>query len=41
MKIFFNYINLLPNENLEKQYNLFAAKELEDFKVILPFLSII
>jgi hypothetical protein len=32
MKIFFNYINLLPNSNLEEQCNLFAAKGLEDHK---------
>ena len=32
MKIFFKYINLLPNENLEENCNLFAAKGLEDHK---------
>ena len=32
MKVFFNYINLLPNGNLEEQCNLFAAKGLEDHK---------
>src|SRR5215207_9127750 len=32
MKIFFNYIHLLPNRNLEEQCNLFATKGLEDHK---------
>jgi hypothetical protein len=32
MKVFFNFINLLPNGNLEEQCNLFAAKGLEDHK---------
>jgi hypothetical protein len=32
MKVFFNYINLLPNGNLEEQCNLFATKGLEDPK---------
>jgi hypothetical protein len=32
MKVFFNYINLLPNGDLEEQCNLFAAKGLEDHK---------
>jgi hypothetical protein len=32
MKVFFNYINLLPHGNLEEQCNLFAAKGLEDHK---------
>jgi integrase len=32
MKIFFNYIKLLPNGNLEEQCNLFALKGLEDHK---------
>jgi hypothetical protein len=32
MKVFFNYINLLPNGNLEEQCNLFAAKGLKDHK---------
>ena len=32
MKIFFNYINLLPNGSLEEQCNLFATKGLEDHK---------
>jgi hypothetical protein len=32
MKVFFNYINLLPSGNLEEQCNLFAAKGLEDHK---------
>jgi hypothetical protein len=43
MKAFFNYINLLPNGNLEEQYNLFATKGLEDprwaFKNIIRFLQ--
>jgi len=32
MKVFFNYINLLPNGSLEEQCNLFAGKGLEDHK---------
>jgi hypothetical protein len=32
MKVFFNFINLLPNGNLEEQCNLFATKGLEDHK---------
>ena len=32
MKIFFNFINLLPNGNLVEQCNLFAAKGLADHK---------
>ncbi len=32
MKVFFNYINTLPNGNLEEQCNLFAARGLEDHK---------
>ena len=32
MKVFFKYINLHPNGNLEEQCNLFAAKRLEDHK---------
>jgi hypothetical protein len=32
MKVFFNYIHILPNGNLEEQCNLFAAKGLEDHK---------
>jgi integrase len=32
MKIFFKFINLLPNGNLEEQCNLFAVKGLEDHK---------
>ena len=32
MKIFFNYIKLLPNGSLEEQCNLFASKGLEDHK---------
>ena len=43
MKIFFKYINLLPNGNLEEQCNLFAAKGLEDprwaFSNIIKFLQ--
>ena len=43
MKIFFNYINLLPNGNLEEQCNIFAAKGLEDhrwaFNTIIKFLQ--
>ena len=43
MKVFFNYINLLPNGNLEEQCNLFAAKGLEDprwaFNNIIKFLQ--
>jgi hypothetical protein len=43
MKIFFNYINLFPNGNLEEQCNLFAAKGLEDqrwaFNNIIKFLQ--
>jgi hypothetical protein len=30
MKIFFNFINFLPNGNLEESCNLFAKKGLED-----------
>ena len=30
MKIFFNYIHLLPNGNLEDNINVFATKGLED-----------
>jgi hypothetical protein len=29
MKVFFNYINILPNGNLEEQCNLFATKGLK------------
>jgi integrase len=32
MKIFFNFINLLPNGNLGEQCNFFATKGLEDHK---------
>ena len=32
MKIFFNFINLLPDGSLEEQCNLFAVKGLEDHK---------
>ena len=32
MKVFFNYIHLLQNGNLEEQCNLFATKGLEDHK---------
>jgi hypothetical protein len=43
MKTFFNYINLLPNGNLEEQCNLFAAKGLTDpkwaFNNIIKFLQ--
>ena len=39
MKIFFNYINLLPNDSLEEQCNLFATKGLEDPKWV--FINII
>jgi hypothetical protein len=43
MKIFFKYINLLPNGNLEEQCNLFAAKGMEDdkwaFNNIIKFLQ--
>jgi hypothetical protein len=43
MKIFFNFINLLPNGNLEEQCNLFASKGLEDpkwaFHNIIKFLQ--
>jgi hypothetical protein len=43
MKIFFNYINILPNGNLEEQCNLFATKGLEDpkwaFNNIIKFLQ--
>jgi hypothetical protein len=43
MKVFFNYINILPNGNLEEQCNLFAAKGLEDpkwaFNNIIRFLQ--
>jgi hypothetical protein len=43
MKIFFNYIHLLPNGNLEEQCNLFATKGLEDqkwaFNNIIKFLQ--
>ena len=43
MKVFFNFINLLPNGNLEEQCNLFAAKGLEDprwaFSNIIKFLQ--
>jgi hypothetical protein len=43
MKIFFNYINLLPNGNLEERCNLFATKGLEDhqwaFNNIIKFLQ--
>jgi integrase len=43
MKIFFKYINLLPNGNLEEQCNLFATKGLEDqrwaFNNIIKFLQ--
>jgi hypothetical protein len=45
MKIFFNYIKLLPNGNLEEQCNLFATKGLEDhkwaFNNIIKFLIIL
>ncbi|HET9807113.1 MAG TPA: hypothetical protein VFP49_09410, partial [Nitrososphaeraceae archaeon] len=43
MKVFFNYINILPNGNLEEQCNLFAVKGLEDqrwaFNNIIKFLQ--
>jgi hypothetical protein len=43
MKVFFNFINLFPNGNLEEQCNLFAAKGLEDpkwaFNNIIKFLQ--
>jgi hypothetical protein len=43
MKVFFNYINLLPHGNLEEQYNLFATKGLKDhkwaFNIIINFLQ--
>ena len=43
MKVFFNYIHLLPNGNLEEQCNFFATKGLEDpqwlFNNIIKFLQ--
>ena len=43
MKVFFNYINRLPNGNLEEQCNLFATKGLENqrwaFNNIIKFLQ--
>ena len=43
MKTFFNFLNLLPNGNLEQQCNLFASKGLEDpkwgFHNIIKFLQ--
>jgi hypothetical protein len=39
MKIFFNYINLLPNRNLEEQCNLFAAKGLEVLIVLIDYVA--
>jgi len=43
MKIFFNFINVLPNGSLENQCNLFAVKGVEDpkwaFNNIIKFLQ--
>ena len=43
MKVFFNFINLLPNWDLEEQCNLFATKGLTDpkwaFHNIIKFLQ--
>ena len=43
MKIFFKYINLLPNSTLEENCNLFATKGLKDhkwaFNIIINFLQ--
>ena len=43
LKIFFKFLNLLPNANLEENCNLFATKGLKDhiwaFNIIINFLQ--
>jgi hypothetical protein len=43
LRIFFNYINLLPKGTIEERCNLFAAEAIEDatwsFNLIIKFLQ--